>query len=138
MVRAIAAGVSFSAHPVTGARDRIVIEAVHGLGVLLTDGRVVPEHVVVQRHTGVVLLARAPRQRELASVTDAGVTQIARVDGGSGQVPVLSAAQVARVVDLTLRSEVAIGAAADVEWAFDSRGQLWVVQARPITTLPAP
>ena len=95
-----------------------------------------PEHVVVQRHTGVVLLARAPRQRELASVTDAGVTQIARVDGGSGQVPVLSAAQVARVVDLTLRSEVAIGAAADVEWAFDSRGQLWVVQARPITTLP--
>lgn len=32
MVSPALAGVSFSAHPVTGARDRILVEAVHGLG----------------------------------------------------------------------------------------------------------
>ena len=37
----------------------------------------------------------------------------------------------------TARAEQAIGVAADVEWAFDETGQLWVLQARPITTLPS-
>lgn len=147
LVAARSAGVSFSAHPVTGSRDRVVIEAVHGLGVLLTDGQVVPDHVVVHRHTGAVLTARAGRQRRIATVNESGVTQVAHSEQPRGEVPgqasgqaparVLSAGQVDLVVDLTLRAEAAIGAAADVEWAFDEVGRLWVLQARPITTLPA-
>jgi len=143
MVSAVAAGVSFSAHPVTGARDRIVVEAVHGLGVLLTDGQVVPEHIVVHRHTGAVLTSRLGRQRLVATVNEAGLTRVERLDPAStgaasgSSSPVLTPARLDAVVAMTLRAEQAIGTAADVEWAFDETGRLWVLQARPITTLPA-
>ena len=47
MVPAEIAGVMFSANPVTGARDEIVVDASRGLGEAVVSGLVTPDHYVL-------------------------------------------------------------------------------------------
>ncbi len=63
MVPSEHAGVLFTADPVTGARDRVVIEASPGLGEAVVSGLVTPEHVVVDRHGR--LAERRPGRHEV-------------------------------------------------------------------------
>src|SRR5205814_284465 len=60
MVPATAAGVLFTADPVTGTRRRAVIDAIAELGEKLVSGAVDPDHYVVDTDSGRVL-TRTPR-----------------------------------------------------------------------------
>ncbi len=112
MVDARAAGVVFTADPATGRRDLMVIDAIAGLGEALVDGSAVSDHLVVTRD---------------------GTQAVREV----GDVPVLSDEDVARIRAGALRaSQHWGGRPMDLEWAIDRAGQLWWLQARPITTLP--
>lgn len=106
-----AAGVAFSAEPVAGDRMTVVIEAVQGLAGDALAGRIDPERWEVPADG-------APRRR-------------------SGPRPVLSEAAARRVAELARRVAAHRGNPQDVEWALDDAG-LWLLQARPITALPAP
>ena len=70
MVPSEHAGVLFTADPVTGARDRVVIEASPGLGEAVVSGLVTPEHVVVDRHGR--LVERRPGRHEVVIHPRAG------------------------------------------------------------------
>ncbi|MEV0842332.1 PEP/pyruvate-binding domain-containing protein [Actinocatenispora sera] len=106
MVDARVAGVAFTRHPVTGA-DRIVLEAVRGLGDRLVDGTTTP-----QRWT------------------------LDRAGGQATGTEVLTPRQAEAITDTARRIEAALGDPQDIEWAI-AGGQVWVLQARPITTVPA-
>lgn len=112
MVDAASAGVAFTAHPVTGARDRIVVTAVTGVGESLVSGE----------QTG-----------EEWTVTSAGA---ARTRAGSDPGGVLNTGQAAEVADLAERVAAHYGRPQDIEWALDTAGRLWLLQARPMTALP--
>jgi rifampicin phosphotransferase len=112
MVDATAAGVLFTADPITGRRGRAVIDAAPGLGEAVVSGSVDPDHYATDPETGAV---------------DERV-----VRGGE---PVLSDAQVLELAAIGRRIEEALGAPQDIEFAFDATGHLWILQARPITTL---
>ncbi|MET1073353.1 MAG: PEP/pyruvate-binding domain-containing protein [Umezawaea sp.] len=104
MVPATAAGVLFTADPVTGARDRLVINAVRGLGEALVSGAADPQVVVLDDH---------------------GITE-RRGD------PVLSDDLALVLAGFGRRIEELYGRPVDVEWAV--RGdEVSIVQARPIT-----
>ncbi|MBT8450936.1 MAG: pyruvate, water dikinase [Deltaproteobacteria bacterium] len=113
MVDARSAGVLFTAHPVNARRDRIVVDAVSGLGDDLVSGRATPDHWLIARDGSVI-------EREL-----------------QGDEPVLSDAELTRLVDEALVAEQQYGAPLDIEWAIDRAGGLRWLQARPITQLPA-
>lgn len=106
-VDATAAGVAFSANPVTGD-DEVVIEAVAGLADHLVEGVTTGDRWV-----------------------DSGTGPRAVVDTG-----VLSEAMAKRItaVARTIAAE-RDGDPLDIEWAVDG-DDLYVVQARPITALP--
>ncbi len=117
MVDARAAGVLFTADPVTGRRHQAVIDAAPGLGEAVVSGSVDPDRFVVDSATGAVLDRKA---------------------GGSGRL-CLSDDEVRRLAALGERVAAAFGAPQDIEWAFDGAGRLWLTQSRPITTLfPVP
>ncbi|MCK5796333.1 MAG: hypothetical protein KAI47_04065 [Deltaproteobacteria bacterium] len=111
MVDARCAGVLFTADPLTGRRDRIVIDAVLGLGEALVSGHAEPEHLVVAP-TGEVV------SRHLV-----------------GPSAILSDDEVARLVAEAKRVAADSGVPMDLEWAIDDAGALHWLQARPITTL---
>src|SRR5579864_2186031 len=54
LVPADAAGILFTAHPVTGARDQVMINAAWGLGEAIVGGQVTPDTVVVDKASGII------------------------------------------------------------------------------------
>ena len=49
MIASEISGVTFTADPVSGLRDKIVTESSWGMGAAIVDGRVTPDHYVVER-----------------------------------------------------------------------------------------
>jgi len=132
MVDAEMAGVMFTADPVTGARDRVVVDAVRGLGEALVSGRTTADHYVVDKHTAAVL-DYAPGGQEVAVRARAsGGIEEGRVAGAG---PVLDPDQLAGLVAIGRAIETAFGSPQDIEWTGQG-GELLVVQARAMTALP--
>ncbi len=129
IVDARAAGVAFTADPVTGDRATCVVAAVHGLASALVDGRADAETLRVDADGRVT--ERTPSDQPAMDRPAAGGVAEVPAPGGD----VLSDAEAAAVAALARRAEAAFGAPQDVEWAFDADGTLWLVQSRPITTL---
>jgi len=114
MIPASHAGVAFSADPVAGRRDRVVVSATQGLGDRLVAGEV----------DGSGWWLTRPALEVVATTGD-----------GEGLTP----AQVREVAELCLAAEAAFGGPQDIEWAF-ADGALYLLQSRPITSplRPAP
>lgn len=110
MVPADTAGVMFTADPVTGARDRVVINASPGVGEAVVSGDVTPDHVVVATD-GRIIERRLLQQ---VSMDDAQLGDLA----ATGR-----------------RIAAHFGRPQDIEWAV-SRGRLFILQTRPMTALP--
>ncbi|HKQ42438.1 MAG TPA: PEP/pyruvate-binding domain-containing protein, partial [Pseudonocardia sp.] len=112
MVDAQAAGVLFTADPISGRRTRSVLDAAPGLGDAVVSGAVDPDHWVVDG-------------RAITSGPAAGGC--------------LTDRQVRELVELGRRVEAHFGAPQDIEWALDGERALWLTQSRAITTLyPVP
>ncbi|MDA8195163.1 MAG: PEP-utilizing enzyme [Thermaerobacter sp.] len=103
-----AAGVAFSADPVTGERAVVVVSAVRGLGDRLVSGAVSPDEWTVRGEAAVCL--RAPEQA-------------------------LDAPRVRAVAEVVRRAEAHFGRPQDVEWALCGE-TVFMLQSRPITALP--
>jgi pyruvate,water dikinase len=105
MVEPRAAGVMFTANPITGTRSEIVIDAVPGLGTGVVDGSMPADHFLL---------------RGGEPPTTHGC---------------LSAGDLIELRQVGQQLEMIFGKPQDVEWAFDAAGTLWLLQSRPITTL---
>jgi rifampicin phosphotransferase len=108
LVNADAAGVAYSANPVTGDRDEAVVSAVKGLGERLVAGEAAPDEWSVRAE---VAYLTAQRESAIDAVQALGIARLAR-----------------KVAD-------ELGAPQDIEWAI-ADGRLYLLQARPITALP--
>lgn len=104
MLQPVASGVSFSKHPVTG-EEKVVVEAVRGVGEQLVGGFVTPDTYV-----------------------EGGECYL------SGAEATLRPDELQNVIDLTRQVEAFFGHPIDIEWAYESE-KLYLLQARPITTL---
>ena len=137
MVLADAAGVLFTANPITGARDETVIEASAGLGEAIVSGLVTPDHFLLRHARGRWrIVERSLGRREIAvrSRAGGGTEQVA-VAGEAVTTPTLPEhvlLQLARMGDSIARH---FGQPQDIEWAW-ADGNLFILQSRPITALP--
>jgi phosphohistidine swiveling domain-containing protein len=138
MVDAEAAGVMFTANPVTGRRREAVIDASPGLGEAVVSGAVNPDHFVVDTASGSILQRRLGDKRTAVRPLPAGGTEfVEQTAGGPGaqNQPCLTDAQIRELVALGSKAEAHYGAPQDTEWALDGDGKVWLTQSRPITTL---
>ncbi|MCP2049280.1 UNVERIFIED_ORG: pyruvate,water dikinase [Paenarthrobacter nicotinovorans] len=146
MVDSAAAGVMFTANPVTGKRSETVIDASPGLGEAVVSGAVNPDQYVVDMARGaIVKRTLGDRRVEIRALPGGGTqrTQRSRKEspGDPGDTPAaavqpcLSDRQIKDLAELGRMVEKHYGAPQDTEWAMDSNGKLWLTQARPITTL---
>ena len=132
MIAAEVSGVAFTCDPVTGDRNIIVIEAVRGLCEPLVSGRVTPDHYELDRAGLREKERKAAAQAELLAADPAGGTRTLPVPEALRAGPKLSAEQAALVARAALRAEALFGGPVDIEWAFQD-GELWLLQARPVT-----
>jgi len=132
MVDADIAGVLFTCDPVRGRRDRMVVEAVIGLGEAAVSGAVTPDHYILKRD-GQVRKAQVHQQPyAIVAGADGGVVEreLDPEEGGARKAGDDLLAELARLGD---DLEQRVGLPQDIEWAVKD-GVLYVLQARPVTT----
>ncbi|HET6759368.1 MAG TPA: PEP/pyruvate-binding domain-containing protein, partial [Propionibacteriaceae bacterium] len=134
MVDATAAGVMFTANPVTGSRNEIVIDASPGLGEAVVSGAVNPDHFVVNSVDHKVVARRLGDKRMMITSLPGGGTVHHELADRSSEA-CLDDEQLGQLVDLGRQVQQQYGSPQDTEWALDSTGAFWLTQARPITTL---
>lgn len=140
-VDAVAAGVLFTVHPVSGSWREMVVEAVHGLGGGLVSGRVRSSAWVLRRPSRLPRRVHAAWGRLRVEVLGRHVVTQERWDrlGRAAKLPPerrakppLDDASLRALGRLGLRLEAILGGPLDVEWCQDEAGRLWIVQARPV------
>ncbi|MGE5763408.1 MAG: PEP/pyruvate-binding domain-containing protein, partial [Mycobacterium leprae] len=132
MVFPQAAGILFTADPVTSNRKVASVEASFGLGEALVLGLVNPD--VYKVRDGEVV-AKAVGTKQLAiHASPAGGTREVAIDPQLQDQPALTDAQVVRLAQLGRRIEAHFGRPQDIEWCLVDDG-FQIVQSRPITTL---
>ena len=132
MVFPEAAGILFTADPVTSNRKVASVEATLGLGEALVSGLVNADMYRV-RYGEIVNRAVATKQLAVHA-SPAGGTQEDAIDPERQEQPALTDAQVVRLVELGRRIEAHFGQPQDIEWCLVD-DDFQVVQSRPITTL---
>src|SRR5205807_2668423 len=132
MVLPEAAGILFTADPVTGNRKVASVEASFGLGEALVSG-LVNADVYKVRDGEVVAKSVATKQLAIQAAP-AGGTQAQALDPERQQQPALTDAQAVRLAQLGRRIEAHFGRPQDIEWCLVDDDFL-IVQSRPITTL---
>ena len=156
LVDARSAGVAFTLDPVTGDRDRLVVEANWGLGESVVSGQVTPDYWTVERDSGRILERRVGAKLVWSVLADAGNAGAgaggAAAEGGSGtvlaplpaelaQAPCLSDDEVRYICRQAAAIEAAEGTPQDVEWAIardlEFPDGVFFLQHRPETTWAA-
>jgi phosphoenolpyruvate synthase/pyruvate phosphate dikinase len=132
MVFPDAAGILFTADPVTGNRKVATVDASFGLGDALVSGLVNPD-VFKVRDGGIVVEAVATKTLAIRALP-AGGTQVLAIDPERQKQPALTDAQVVQLVQLGRRIEAHFGRPQDIEWCL-VEDDFQIVQSRPITTL---
>jgi len=132
MVFPQAAGILFTADPVTSNRKIASIEASFGLGEALVSGLVNADVYKVRDEE---IVARAVAIKQLAiSASPGGGTRQLPIEQERQQQPALTDAQTLQLAKLGRRIEEHFGHPQDIEWCLVAGG-FQIVQSRPITTL---
>jgi len=138
LVEADVSAVAFSAHPVTGDPAQVVVTATWGLGESLVGGGATPDTYVISKEDGALLACEAGAKQRMTVLAIDG-------QGGTREVDVprllrhrraLDDEQARQIARLAATLEAQLGAPVDVECAL-AAGQLFLLQCRPVTSLPS-
>lgn len=136
MVDSRKSGVAFSADPSTGDRSKVVIEGAFGLGEVVVGGLVEPDTYVVAREGLRILSIRIGHQAfKIVRGPDGRNQRVELSPEAEATHRVLDDDEIRSLASLVVRVEEHYGVPQDIEWAVDADGTLYLVQARPITTL---
>lgn len=146
MVDAEAAGILFTANPINGHRDEMVINAAWGLGEAIVGGLVSPDTIVADKATGKVKRYEVAEKTVITMRTEKG-TREEKLEDERRRSKVLDEADIVALVNIARRIESYYGRPQDIEWCraespsprgrgVMGEGKFYIVQSRPITALP--
>lgn len=134
LVMANAAGVLFTANPLNGDRDQLVLNATWGLGEAIVGGQVTPDTSVVDKSTFTILSQEVAKKTMMTVRTETGTEEQA-VPVNKQNEAVLDEKTAVSLAHLGAKIETHYNMPMDIEWAI-ANGEIFITQARPITSLP--
>ena len=137
MVNANAAGVLFTVNPSTNNKEEIMIEGAHGLGEVVVGGDVTPDTYLVDKNTLNIKSKKIARQtygifRDEFSGKNFK-KQFSEEKGKQQKLTdeaIIKLAEAGKLIDQHYQKPM------DIEWAIEDN-RIYIVQARPVTTLKA-
>jgi pyruvate,water dikinase len=133
MVQSEVSGVMFSIDPVTNNKDRIIVEAVFGLGEMIVQGSVVPDTYTVQKDT-FAILSKDISEQAIQLVRRGLETKEVDVPKRQIGVQKLPNEDIIKLAKLADKLQKHYYFPQDIEWAKE-RDELYIVQTRPVTTM---
>ncbi|MFB5552214.1 PEP/pyruvate-binding domain-containing protein [Bacillus cereus] len=134
MVPSEAAGVMFTANPVNGKRDEILISASYGLGESVVSGLVTPDTFIVTKDGKVQERTLGSKEQQIRLTKEGSVTETVAPEERTSYC--LGEQELAQLTQLAKLVEEYYDSPMDTEWACE-QGHVYLLQARPITTLSA-
>ncbi|MDW6004194.1 PEP/pyruvate-binding domain-containing protein [Vibrio mangrovi] len=134
MIDAESAGVMFQADPQNGI-DKLAIAAGYGLGEGIVGDKVESDLYLYHKPTKEWQLNINTKHRKIIYHPETG-TQEAAVEVHQQEQPVLTESQRHELLQASDNIARIYDTYQDIEWAFDQNGQLYILQSRPITTIP--
>ena len=142
MVQADVAGVMFTANPVSGERDELIIDANPGLGEAVVGGLVTPDHFVISKRRKRIKEQQLGRREVVIHAKKGGGTEQTNAILEATNTPALPPQAVLQLSQLGIDIERHYGAPQDIEWAWiqdnTKVGKFYILQSRPMTALPEP
>jgi pyruvate,water dikinase len=134
LIDARVSGVIYTCDPRAPHQETLLIDSTWGLGGLLVSGEVQPDHYVVRRQNPdeIIGMAIVRKERALRPLAGGG-TGTETVAAAVQTVPCLTREQITAIAKVGLAIEKYCRKPQDIEFALDSKGELVILQARPLT-----
>jgi pyruvate,water dikinase len=133
MVFSEASGVMFTLEPVSGDKDKVIIDASWGLGEAIVSGQVTPDEYIVEKGTLRILDKQIFRKSKQIVSDKKGSTKWVDVPKKMQERPALRDEAIIRLAQYGVQIENHYGSPQDIEWAVDKDGRIFILQARPET-----
>lgn len=132
MIASEAAGVMFTANPVSGNRDEILISAGYGLGETVVGGLINPDNFIMMKDGSIKEKLLGSKEKKIILTEEGTVKEdVSKVKQNAYCIGDGELKQLASLANLV---EKHYGSPQDTEWAL-SQGKVYLLQARPITTI---
>lgn len=132
MVQSEKSGIAFSIDPVTNDKNKLVIEAIFGLGEYIVQGKVTPDHYEVDKKT-LVIIKNQQAYQDVKFVRSGRGNREVKLNKKDGSQPKLTDNEIREIALLVKDIEHHYYFPQDIEWAVE-KGRIFIVQSRPITT----
>lgn len=134
MVASDKSGVMFTIDPVTNDTSKVVIEAIDGLGEMIVQGLVTPDHYEVEKKSLDILVKNPAYQEKLLKKVGTENKEI-KLSKEAGSKQKITDKQIKALAQLGKKLEHHYYFPQDIEWAI-AKDEIFIVQTRPITTIP--
>lgn len=133
MVASEKSGIMFTINPVTNDKSRITIEAIFGLGEMIVQGAVTPDHYEVDKKTDEIVAREVHTQEKIMRLGrhDNVIKSMSQREGGKAK---LHDREILKLAELGEQLEKHYYFPQDSEWAIE-KGKVYLVQTRPVTTV---
>jgi pyruvate,water dikinase len=132
MVDAAAGGVAYTADPATGNCEHVFVHAVFGMPKAVVDGSTESDLYRIRREPLEIVKSCIGNKKTRLVLSAGGGLACEPAPGDIAGTPCLNPEQALEVARAALELERHFGAPQDVEWAFDRRGRLFILQNRPL------
>jgi pyruvate,water dikinase len=133
MIQADSSGVMFTIDPVTNQKNRILIEAIYGLGELLVQGAVTPDRYLVDKNS-LKTLEKEVSTQLIQLIKVGSLNKRAKVPKKKQEEPKLTPSQVKELAKFGKKVHQHYYFPQDLEWAVE-KGKIYILQTRPVTTV---
>lgn len=133
MIQSEKSGVTFTVDPVTGQKNRILIEAIYGLGEFIVQGLVIPDRYLVDKNS-LKIVGRKISKQAVQLIKVGTLNKKSRVPAKKQDKPKLRKKEIVELARLGKKIHKHYFFPQDIEWAIE-KGKIYLVQTRPVTTL---
>ena len=133
MIESETSGIMFTIDPVTNDKHVIVIEAIYGLGEMIVQGSVTPDHYEIDKKTLTIKMktVKAQEKKMIKRGHGNAVVAVIKKDGAKQKI---SDAHIIELAGIAKKLEKHYFFPQDSEWAIE-KGKIYIVQTRPVTTV---
>lgn len=133
MIFATKSGIGFSMNPSGNLADSVIV-AGYGIGEGIVSDQVVSDSYLINRQNMKVSKTIRSKHHFLSHTKDQGLTRL-EVESELINEAVLSDKEVLTVYDALTKAETMLGGIADIEFCFDEKGDFFMLQTRPVTSV---
>lgn len=133
MVNSDTSGIMFTIDPVTNDKNVIVIEAIVGLGEMIVQGSVTPDHYEVDKAT-LAIKMKSIKLQDKKMVKKGHGNAVTAVTKKESEKQKISDVQIVGLAKIAKKLEEHYFFPQDSEWAIE-KDKIYIVQTRPVTTV---